>query len=307
MKKIIVGNSGFVGSNLCTQTSFDGYFNSKNIQNAFNLNPEVCVYAGVRAEKFIANSNPEQDLDTINTAIDNIKKINPKFLILISTIDVYSDKQLKNENHNILIDELEPYGKNRLILEKWVENNFKNYLIVRLPALFGKGLKKNFIYDYMHRIPKLIKAQKFDELCFKNSELENYYFKNEIGFYQLKNLTLDETNRLILILEDIEFSSLNFTDSRNKFQFYNLDYLWDHIQISIQNGIKKINLVSEPISANEIYQYLENTRFVNHILDKPVSYNLKSNYYSIFDGYDGYLFKKEFILNEIKEFIRGKE
>ncbi len=35
-------------------------------------------------------------------------------------------------------------------LEQFVESNFKDSLIIRLPGLFGKGLKKNFIYDLIH-------------------------------------------------------------------------------------------------------------------------------------------------------------
>lgn len=307
MKKIIIGYTGFVGSNLCNQTSFDGFFNSKNVQNAFDSNPDICVYSGVRAEKFIANSNEIEDLNIINNAIENIKKINPKFLVLISTIDVYNQKQNKNENNDISIDDLEPYGKNRLFLERWVERNFENYLIVRLPALFGKGLKKNFIYDYVHRIPNMIKKQKFDELCQIDSNLEYYYEMNQTGFYQLRSLINNEANRLIEILEKIGFTALNFTDSRNQFQFYNLDHLWNHIQVSIQNGIKKVNLVSEPVSANMIYKYLESNEFTNHILEKPLNYNIKTNYSAIFNGNDGYIYNSEFILNEIKEFIRGKE
>ena len=45
----------------------------------------------------------------------------------------------------INIDKLTTYGKNRLLLEQFVEKNYDNYLIVRLPALFGKGLKKNLL------------------------------------------------------------------------------------------------------------------------------------------------------------------
>ena len=35
------------------------------------------------------------------------------------------------------------------MLEEFVENNFDS-LIIRLPAIFGNGLKKNAIYDLMH-------------------------------------------------------------------------------------------------------------------------------------------------------------
>ena len=56
--KILVGHTGFVGSNLLESNAFDLCFNSKNITESFGLNPDVLVYSGVRAEKFLANKEP---------------------------------------------------------------------------------------------------------------------------------------------------------------------------------------------------------------------------------------------------------
>ena len=88
---IIVGYTGFVGSNIAAEHKFDYSFNSKNIGDAFGTNPDLCVYSGVRAEKFLANNDPDGDMAVINNAIENIKKINPKRIVLISTIDVYKN------------------------------------------------------------------------------------------------------------------------------------------------------------------------------------------------------------------------
>ena len=90
MKTAIVGYTGFVGSNICVTTKFDAYYNSKNIEEAFGTNPDLLVYSGVRAEMFLANKFPEKDFEVIENAIENIKKINPKRVVLISTIAVYN-------------------------------------------------------------------------------------------------------------------------------------------------------------------------------------------------------------------------
>ena len=46
------------------------------------------------------------------------------------------------------------YGRNRLYLENYIRNNYHDYLIVRLPGLFGKGLKKNaFIRFIKQKLP----------------------------------------------------------------------------------------------------------------------------------------------------------
>jgi hypothetical protein len=42
------------------------------------------------------------------------------------------------------------YGRNRLRLEQEFCKLFPNALVVRLPALFGPGLKKNVVYDLLH-------------------------------------------------------------------------------------------------------------------------------------------------------------
>ncbi|HCD03853.1 MAG TPA: pyridine nucleotide transhydrogenase, partial [Methylophaga sp.] len=43
--------------------------------------------------------------------------------------------------------DLLPYGLHRRVLEKFVEQHFSSYLIVRLPGLVGPGLRKNVIFD----------------------------------------------------------------------------------------------------------------------------------------------------------------
>jgi hypothetical protein len=37
-----------------------------------------------------------------------------------------------------------------LLVEEWIRDRFENACVLRLPGLFGPGLKKNVIYDMMH-------------------------------------------------------------------------------------------------------------------------------------------------------------
>ena len=71
--KALVGFTGFVGSNIANKYDFDCVYNSKNIDEAYDTYPDLLVYAGLRAEKFIANNNPEKDMQSIKQAIENIK------------------------------------------------------------------------------------------------------------------------------------------------------------------------------------------------------------------------------------------
>ena len=64
-------------------------------------------------------------------------------------------------------------------------------LIIRLPGLFGKNIKKNFIYDFIHVIPFMLKDVKFEELAAKDTELKKYYQLQDNGFYKV-NVSDDE-------------------------------------------------------------------------------------------------------------------
>ena len=301
--KILVGHNGFVGSNLLNQTSFDAIFNSKNIEESFGLNPDFLIYSGVRAEKFLANSDPEKDFSIIENAINNIKKINPKKIVLISTVDVYPSPIFVDENSVIDNSNLHPYGKNRLYLENWIENNFNDYLILRLPALIGENLKKNFIYDIINAVPAMLNQGLFDKLNSDNDWINNYFKKQENGFFKLVSISEEEKKELKNKFLEINFTALNFTDSRGIFQFYNLKNLYQDIQIAIQNNIKKLNLATEPVSVNEIYQTLFNKDFTNELSGTIPNYNFYTIHSKAFGENSNYIQNKKQVLISIKEFV----
>lgn len=149
MKKAIIGHTGFVGSNLISQTDFDDFYNSKNIQSIKGKEYDLVVCAGAPAVKWLANKEPIKDKENLQFLIDCLSKISAKKFILISTVDVYPNPI--NVDEDTIIDEqiLQPYGKHRLELEHFVWDKFDS-LIIRLPGLFGQGLKKNIIYDFMN-------------------------------------------------------------------------------------------------------------------------------------------------------------
>jgi len=300
---ILVGYTGFVGSNICKNHTFDRLFNSTNIVEAFGTKPELCVYSGVRAEKFLANKEPEKDFQIILGAIENIKRINPKKLILISTADVYKTPADVNENTAINKSELQPYGKNRYYLEEWVINNQDDYHIIRLPGLFGANIKKNFIYDLIHIIPPMLNQAKYTELSQKNSLIKDCYAMSESGFYKCVCESRDEKRLLKDAFEASGFSALNFTDSRGVFQFYNLTYLWNHIRTAITSDIRLLNTAVEPVSVDEIYFSVKGGHFVNELAQPAPIYNIKTVYCDVFGGENGYLFGKQQVLEEVCQFI----
>ncbi len=302
MKIELVGYTGFVGSNLNMQYNFDGLYSSKNIEDAYNTKPDILVYCGVPAQKFIANKNPEEDFEIIQGAIKNIKNICPKKVILISTIDIYSNPIDVDEDSEFEVSK-DAYGKNRHYLENWIQNNFNDYLIVRLPALYGVNLKKNFIYDLINIIPSMLKESKYDELVKKNSVIEHFYEKLDNGFYKCIDLDSEQKKYLKKIFTELNFTALNFTDSRGVYQFYNLSNLWNHITIALNNNIKILNIATEPISVKELYKYIYCKEFENEISNKIPYYNFKTRYDELYSGKNGYIFSKEEVLEDIKKYI----
>lgn len=302
----LVGYTGFVGSNLRDHHKFDGTFNSKNIVDAFDSNPELCVYAGVRAEKFLANNDPQADMAVIENTIENIKRINPKRLVLISTIDVFKTSYACNENTSVEENGLHAYGYNRYQLEKWCEGNIVDCHIVRLPGLFGKNIKKNFIYDLIHILPSALNEAKFGEFSAKESMIKSCYIKQDNGFYNLHPLSCAERAALLNAFAQLNFSALNFTDSRAVFQLYNLSHLWGHIEFAVKNDIRLLHLAVEPISACELYYSVRGNVFVNEITDRPPFYDFRTIYSDELGGEKGYIFNKKQVIREAKEFINGE-
>lgn len=299
----LVGYTGFVGSNLASQHHFDYVYNSKNIKESYNTNPEILVYSGLRAEKFIANKFPEQSLSSVREAFENIKKIHPDTVILISSIDVYKNPIQVDEDAEIDTNGLPAYGMHRYMLEQWIKEAFDNYLIVRLPALFGKNLKKNFIYDYINIIPSQLNEVKFTELCRKDSLIKSYYHKEDTGYYKCKFISSNERKLLMNYFTSVGFSALNFTDSRAVFQYYNLSNIWKDISAALKNNIRCINMATEPIKTSDLYYFLNGTEFINELEIPVPHYDFRTKYAELFGGHNGYMQTSDSVMNEIKQFV----
>ena len=161
-RDLLVGSTGFVGGNLRAKHTFAAVCHSSDIAAQYGTQPDLCVYAGVPAAMFLANADPEADMEVMRTARENLRKIAPKSLVLISSIAVFADSRGRCEDDAPDTDGLPAYGRNRLQLEQWVREDFNDALIVRLPALYGAGLKKNFLFDLHTITPAMLKPEKYN-------------------------------------------------------------------------------------------------------------------------------------------------
>src|SRR5207249_890387 len=109
------------------------------------------VCAGVSAAKWIANREPEADRAAITALTDALASAKIGRFVLISTIDVYPDPSaMEDETADLAGRANHAYGEHRRDLEEWARGRYRNHLVARLPALYGRGLRKNALYDLLH-------------------------------------------------------------------------------------------------------------------------------------------------------------
>ena len=186
----LIGHTGFVGSNILEQGNFDKCYNSKNITDIDGMKFDLLVCAGVSGLKWKANKHPQEDYEQIINLISHLNKVEFKKMVLISTGSVY-DNPADNA-----------YGSNRLYLETYLLNNFKNVSVVRLPSLFGNNLRKNSLYDLLNN--------NFDYLPNIKSTFQYYDLGNKLKVVNFSTEPL-EFNK---ILDLFSLESLNISDGK---------------------------------------------------------------------------------------------
>lgn len=178
-KTALLGHTGFVGSNILAQRRFDAVYHSKNIGELAGQNFDEIVCAAVSAVKWQANRDPAGDWRSIQPLLDALSQVKADRFVLISTVDVYPNPREVFEDLDLSTFQNHAYGTHRLRVEDFVRKTFKTHYIIRLPGLFGPGLKKNVIFDLLN-----------------NRELEVINPKSAFQYYDLARLSSD-VNRTI--------------------------------------------------------------------------------------------------------------
>ncbi|MBQ8646695.1 MAG: sugar nucleotide-binding protein [Oscillospiraceae bacterium] len=300
---VLVGSTGFVGGNLMAAHTFDAAYHSTDIAEGFGRENGLVVYAGVPAAMFLANQDPAADLAVMAAARENLRRLAPRQVVLISSIAVYADSRGKYEDSPMSAEGLAPYGANRLQLEQWVREDFPDALILRLPALYGIGLKKNFLYDLHTLTPAMLRPAKYGELAAKSDLVRAGYSDAGNGFYKLNGKAAAAALRAFF--EQNDWNALAFTDSRSVYQFYDLSRLWRDIRTCLDAGLHTVNLTPPPVSAARVYEHLTGKTFENHLTAAPFNYDLRSRHAGLLGGADGYLCTVEEELADIAAFMKG--
>lgn len=248
--RAIVGSSGFIGGHLIQRYKGSKGYGRHNITDLSNEGScfSTAIISAAPGAKWIANQNPKEDLDNINTLIKSIEPLKNAKCVLISTIDVFPVNTTFDELTPLPSSHEEAYGRNRGILESKMLEIFNDLHILRLPGMFGPGLKKNVIFD-------------------------------------LKN------NRAL--------PSLN---ENSEFQFFDVRDLPSIIELMITQGIKCLNLATEPFSVASLFEEVFGVDAPIQSQYPPKKYLMKSLYTQDISGRQGVYHKSKL---EVKSAIKA--
>lgn len=199
MTSALIGCTGFVGGNLASSRDFDLLIHRSNLESLRDAELSELVCAGLPAAKWTANQRPHDDAANIRRLQVVLSTVRAARVTVISTIDVYPCTEGADESYDCSLRPNHAYGAHRLGFEGFIRKIFPHAAVVRLPALFGPGLKKNVLYDllYDNHLESINPASRFQ--WYPLERLPNDLLTVEAHGLQLVNLVTEpiETRKIV--------------------------------------------------------------------------------------------------------------
>lgn len=311
----IIGNRGFVGGHLVNQHDFAAQYNTSNIDQALGHSFSKVVCAAAPGSMFEANKFPDRDKKNVDQLIDQLSQITAKQFVLVSSIAVLEDFAGKDDEFTDRFQTELAYGRHRRELEVFCSENFSSCLILRLPALFGHKLKKNFIFDLLNPVPSMLNKKSYDELVkilpsiLAKLLVKVYLWNDEINMYQVDRSILknsENKDELEEALAKTDYSSVQFTNPNTTFQYYNIENLWSDIEMAQNNNIKLLHLATEPLAAERIHMELTG-KTMPDTQARIHHENMYSSYGKLWKGSGPYLADGNSILTQLKTFFENEK
>ncbi len=312
----LIGYSGFVGGNLDAQHSFVGRFNSQNIGEACGQSFGTVVCAAAPGSMFEANRFPERDAQRIADLTKFLSQISTQRMVLISTIAVLSDLAGGDDEATNGFQMVTPYGVNRRSLEIFCANHFKECLILRLPALFGPGLRKNFLFDLLNPLPSMLTTAAYENVlrqlgpALRAAFPPLYAWADTLSMHVVDRDALARSElrgQLEAAFIDTGIAAVGFTNPESQFQYYNMARLWRDIERALDAGLRVLHAATEPLTAGEVH-----LRLVGKVMprNKAVAVHredMRTAYADLWDRVGGYIDGKENVLDQLEVFYSGEK
>lgn len=263
----LLGHTGFVGTTLKSQHGFGGLFNSANVGETAGRAFSTLVCAAAPGSMLHANRDPQRDAANIDALIETLRAIKAQRIVLISTVACLAGFQAESEEQ-VRFETQTPYGRNRRRLEEFVAERHETSLIVRLPALFGPGLKKNFLFDLLNPVPSMLTDDDFESLSAAVPKplavltQAIYTHDAETGFHVIDRARLDASGarpQLEAVVSELGLGAVRFTNPESEFQFYAMANLWRDIERALAAGLDVVHLAPVPLTAGRVHEALTGT------------------------------------------------
>ena len=236
----ITGSSGFIGSYLTShfdKLSIDYYpiksrlQNINALRNEFNSLSEFDLifhlsgtFYGNSDELYMNNYLATQNLLSVLTT----KKTK---IIYTSSGSVYGNSGPNGVKEIAKCNPVDDYGKIKLECEQIIQE-YGNYLIMRLPSVYGKNNNKGVIFNWINALKSNHKLKVGNDgsslrsfLCVKDliEIMEILMYKDISGIYNLAENKSYSMIELALLLVNNDNSKIDFIKSQNKLESMVLD------------------------------------------------------------------------------------
>lgn len=283
MKILISGFNGFIGKNLSFKLSKNYQVFKFQKYKKTNKNFDLFIHcAGIAHKKKINYQNFKTNFNLTKKALEYCKINKIKYFVFMSSANVYGNYELNNRKFfkiNEVSKKKNLYVKSKIYSEKFImsfaKKNKINYVILRLPIVYGYGVKANFksmikffLFSPILPIKSFINKK---SICSVNniSDFIKYLMKKKKYFNQIynikdnKDLSIYEIAKIIINKKKLNKIFFNDKIIFLKFFFilFNRSLLYRKIKypirISIKETIEKTNWKPKYTFKNEIEKTIE--------------------------------------------------
>jgi hypothetical protein len=306
-RSALIGSTGFVGGVLARHVAFDAAYASATIDAIAGEVFDTVVCAGAPAAMWRANADPQGDLANLERLVGSLAKARVGKLVLVSTIAVLDDPGAGLDETTTRFETTLAYGRNRRWLETALCDRFPTVLM-RLPAVFGVGLKKNLLFDLRHPMPAFLTLERFEALKGRLAAAEAQVFATVYVADSATGLmTLDRTAlarhpggaALGEAVVAAGFAATGFTHPDSQFQFYALSDLAGDISAALDHGLDALHLAVEPWRAEDLCEQLTGQRLT--VRTAAVRYeDMRTGHSAALGGSGPYLRTRHEVLEAIR-------